>query len=515
MLLSYLDRFLARYDQSDYLEYRKAKLLLIVILVYILFLLCVPFAFLSQGFSQFLRGNLIALPFTAFAVLAIFLIIRKKVSVAAAIIAISAILMDSGVYLSRDPLSAVVTFGFFSLMTIPFSALYCSVLISSLITAGFLGMHAAHFIMVSRLPLDPSIRSSVLIADINASVTAVVIFVLCLAVYLLMQNAVALSRKETKKSNESLKKVRSLMGTLHNTAAELSSSVRETLGSTERIASNAATQAAALEQLTSAMEEITAGSHSVGEASSRQNLSVQELLSVIGDLAQSTDELEGSGGKLSEKFSSIMALARSGEAETGRLDEINKMISGNSEQILSVITIIEEFFERINLLALNATIEAARAGENGRGFAVVAEEIGKLSDNSSQELKQITTIINKNRSDAETSNVIIRGIVSFMGQMLDELKEIIKESEKTLSEIAKQKKIRDTMQGKTGVVREQSELIELSMSEQLKAMDEISQSVQDTNGAVQDNVMMIEKLRGEAENLKAMSGNLEDEFKKE
>ncbi len=90
------------------------------------------------------------------------------------------------------------------------------------------------------------------------------------------------------------------------------------------------------------------------------------------------------------------------------IDEVQK----NSEEIKTIVEVINSIAGQTNLLSLNASIEAARAGEAGRGFAVVAEEIRKLADQS------------------KTSGDKIREIVAGIGNTTEKTTESAKKAER-------------------------------------------------------------------------------------
>ena len=134
----------------------------------------------------------------------------------------------------------------------------------------------------------------------------------------------------------------------------------------------------------------------------------QSLQNIVGntDSVHSINNEHLEFVKLSAK--ELSTLVEQVKLITNMLGSFSNTVAGlkeNSENIRSILKMVEEFSDQTNLLALNAAIEAARAGEAGRGFAVVADEVRTLSIKVSGATRQISDFITQMNELVNETNI--------------------------------------------------------------------------------------------------------------
>ncbi|MBP5305477.1 MAG: hypothetical protein J6Z02_06470 [Lachnospiraceae bacterium] len=80
------------------------------------------------------------------------------------------------------------------------------------------------------------------------------------------------------------------------------------------------------------------------------------------------------------------------EAGNGVIKEVEGL-KASTDQMETIVSLIQSVASQTSLLALNASIEAARAGEAGKGFAVVASEISNLANQTQSATGNISELI--------------------------------------------------------------------------------------------------------------------------
>lgn len=167
-------------------------------------------------------------------------------------------------------------------------------------------------------------------------------------------------------------------------------------------------------ELSKSGEELNAIKNTMTKITGKQSalsLEASEKMSLFGgatkDIAKSTEHTSKATEEallvshqskmaIQENVANILEMQNNLELTAGQVEQLKL----STENIGTVLQVIQNIAEQTNLLALNAAIEAARAGDYGRGFAVVADEVRKLAAKTHDSTTEIEGIIEQLQADA-------------------------------------------------------------------------------------------------------------------
>ena len=289
-------------------------------------------------------------------------------------------------------------------------------------------------------------NDSVMRAELNQAIRAVIIEMILLDIILVSLITFLVSHSVVKKISE----ITAAVGELAAGGGDLSKRLDASRG--DEISALAvqvnqllAGLASMIGQVNHSSEELKLLSNSSQQDISniRQGFDVQKhevdmVATASTELASTTQNVADNAKKASEYAGKANVEASHGQETVKIAADVIRNLSGEIKHVGEVIRnletegvnigavsdVIQGIAEQTNLLALNAAIEAARAGEQGRGFAVVADEVRTLAQRTRDSTNEINQMICRLQSSTSQAVEVMHKSTEYTANSVEQIEKV-------------------------------------------------------------------------------------------
>ncbi len=225
-----------------------------------------------------------------------------------------------------------------------------------------------------------------------------------------VKNMLETSQDVVNRSRTEIQSIEKLLTSAEGT----SSSMAEMQASVEEVGMNIEALAASIEATSTSISEIGSSISQVTRNSEKLSKFVETTSGIIAQAVSAMEKVSENAENSKILSSDTMRDASKGQEAMNSMSKsvetinetvesasvVIRQLEARSDEIGSVLDVIDEIADQTSLLALNASIIAAQAGEHGRGFAVVADEIKELATRVSESTKEISRIVKTVQRDS-------------------------------------------------------------------------------------------------------------------
>lgn len=287
----------------------------------------------------------------------------------------------------------------------------------------------------------------------------------------------------------------------------------------------AATQLALVsDQNTTAAKEVAIALDEVAKGAALQATNAEQSVHSTVQLEQRFAALLGESNQMKQNVDSVSEVNQRCQSAVTQLREKNEASSAfnqritqtvenliaHTKEISEMIGAITTISRQTNLLALNASVEAARAGQAGKGFAVVAEEIRRLAGDSAKSANSVISIIARIEKDNQMAVEAMQELHTLgeqQNQVSMEVTDATRQIFTYVNDIAGQIAI---VFGELDSVGSSKDEIISAMNSILAVTEQTAAMVEEVNASVDAQAGSMIKLKRNADELKSMSAQLNE-----